>query len=246
MSLTQRRADARALSTVTLLAAILALVGNVAHPVFPAGPSAEEFLGLATTTTGWTPIHLTMILGVVLLVAAVGGVAHRLDGSAGAELARVSHPIVLIGGVAFTVAMTIDGVVKPLVAGTVAADPGATAELLGGMEVAQAIDLALLSLSIALLFGLGFLLFGAALVKARAFPAWIGSTLIGTGVAGSVVGTMMLLDVARPFTIVAMRFVGLSATVGVFALGVALRRWSPDGAGVTDEATATGPQLVSP
>ena len=90
---------------------------------------------------------------------------------------------------------------------------------------------------VGLLLGATFFTLGPALQRAGVFAPWTRWTALVAGAVGTVLGAMMLVDVALGFAFCALRVVGLVVTVVAIAVGVQLYRGK---VAVPEEPTAAG------
>ncbi|MGH3441208.1 MAG: hypothetical protein ACRDUY_04020 [Nitriliruptorales bacterium] len=228
--------DLRLASNLTLAGAVLAIVGNVAHPIFPSSATAEDFL---TAAGGfWIATHLVIGIAIVLLVLALVLLARILDNTAAATLGRMTAVVGGVGGTIFLAQIVaVDGIGNARMAEAIAAADGPAREaLLAAAAQIQAIDIAILSVAITLFLGVTFVLLGLALQKAGNFATWIVWLAIAGGAVSTVAGLLLAVqgvtDLALNYL---FRPAALVGTIAALGLGLDLRRQAST-AGATSPA----------
>lgn len=216
--------DRRLAGNLILVGAVLAVIGNAAHPFLDPEAPATEVLATAADSGYWTVLHLGLAIAGVLLTCGVVLVTRMLAGTPADGTARVAAVLAVIGGTLFAVQIGgIDGTVFPVLGERVA---GAADEavLLPVAEAFQRFDIALLSLVVMVYFGATFVALGLAFRAVDVFAGWLDVTALVAGVAGVVVGAMMFLELMPTFTFYAFRVVALAVTVVAFGVAAALLR----------------------
>ena len=170
---------------VNVVAGILAIVGAVIHP------ATEDPVGVLNIA--WVPAHV--LLWVAFTLALLGWIGlHARQSEKAGSLGVVGFALLFIGNVAVTGILFDAATVEPFIASSA---PNLL-EAIGG-------SLLPVFLVIIVVFGIGGILFGAAVIRARVLSRAGGLLLL----AGSL---FMLVTVAMPEKV-------FDAAVVVFALG---------------------------
>ncbi|HXF95625.1 MAG TPA: hypothetical protein VNI61_05940, partial [Gemmatimonadales bacterium] len=114
-------------SSLSLLSgALLVGVAGLRHPLL-AGEGPQQ-LAVIAAASGWRAIHLALILGFVLVVAGLVGVALRHGETAGSGAARAGALLAVLGyGVALVGVLFMAGAAPALARAYAAAEPGLAA-----------------------------------------------------------------------------------------------------------------------
>jgi hypothetical protein len=172
---------------LALLAGTLLLAGAaLRHPVL-AGDGAAQ-LGLIAATPAWRTIHLTLLLGLALVVAGVSGAAGRHVAGAGEQAARTALVLAVLGYGALAV-----NVAFMTGAGTALAD--AYGRSGAGLTATQAVfvfdmlhPFGLVAQRFgAFAVGLSTCALGWAVVGGGVFPRWLGWGGVAAGAVGALV-----------------------------------------------------------
>ena len=204
-------------SAVSLLAGALVVgVAGVRHPLLQGDGAAQ--LAVIVATPAWRAIHLALVLGQVLLVAGVTGIALRYAATAGAATARAGALLFAFGaGLAVIQVLFMAG------AGTALAE--AYARGAAGIATTQAIFLydmlhpfaQLSGRAGQLAIGLGVAVLGQGLVAGGLAPRGLGFAGLAAG-AGCVAWTLAVSE-THPRAMAGLGLIVLWALVaGVAAL----------------------------
>jgi len=174
-----------------ILGGVLLFIGTYLHPM-GADPNAPlaAFTEYAADRL-WVFSHLTQLLGVVLMVAALVLLSRRMADGPAAEWATLG----MVGAVAsLAVAgalQAVDGVALKLMVDhwAAAAEPEKAALFQATFGVRQ-IEVGLASIG-SLLFGLTLSIYGVALLIDRRLPGWFGALAIVGGVPTAVAGVVI-------------------------------------------------------
>lgn len=216
------RADAdaslRLAGTLALSGGVLAAIGNLLHPIFGADISPDELMATVSDTWYWTPLHLLLGVGILLVVASfvVGAPVFRT--AAARRVGQVAAVIGAISGALFAIQLAgIDGVAFRYLAAR-----GADA---AQVAVLQDLDVAMLSLSILTFMGVTAALFGVALHRDGRFPAWLGWLALVAGAGNVVTGLVQSFDGLSDLTITYLfRPLAAAVTVVLLGFGITARR----------------------
>jgi len=174
-----------------ILGGVLLFIGTYLHPM-GADPNAPlaAFTEYAADRL-WVFSHLTQLLGVVLMVAALVLLSRRMADGPAAEWATLG----MVGAVAsLAVAgalQAVDGVALKLMVDhwAAAAEPEKAALFQATFGVRQ-IEVGLASIG-SLLFGLTLSIYGVALLIDRRLPGWFGALAIVGGAPTAVAGVVI-------------------------------------------------------
>ncbi|HEX9703715.1 MAG TPA: hypothetical protein VGA20_00520 [Gemmatimonadales bacterium] len=199
--------------TLSLLAgALLVGVAGVRHPLLQGDGAAQ--LATIAATPGWRGIHLSLVFGIVLVVAGLVGVALKHGETAGSAAARAGILLGVLGyGTALVGVLVMSGSATRLAAAYMAAQPG-----LAATEAVFFYDMIRPFAAMALRvgeFGIGLSMwsFGWAVWDGRVLPRWLGMVGVLAGVACTVWAVVVNEEAAR--------LMGGLALVTVWQLAVA-------------------------
>ena len=175
------------------LCAVLGTLANIAasvgHGDLPeAGTSAQ--LAFVAARDSWSHVHLASVLAVLLWLVAFVALTESLRATRGATAGRLGLAAAFVGAGVHVVFFSIDGYALKRTA-----DAWATASPERRLSLTHAGELVLLLQNsqfvsaIALLLGLPFVLFGLAVARSGAFPAWFGWIAVLAGTGSLVTGT---------------------------------------------------------
>ncbi|MEA2975867.1 MAG: hypothetical protein QOF19_1387 [Alphaproteobacteria bacterium] len=164
-------------------AALLAL-GTVLHPGDADPNNAAAAFAEYAASRQWIAIHLIQFAGVAAMTAALLVLCRQLEAGALPRLAA--------GGAVASLALAaalqaVDGIaLKAMVDAWAAAPPAEKNAAFRAAFAVRQIEIGFASLS-SLVFGATAMLYGAALLTTRAFPAWLGwlATAAGFGMAAA-------------------------------------------------------------
>lgn len=199
--------------TAALVVAPTVLFGAlVAHPYIEGRLPNDEAVAeeVAAGTTLWGVVHLAAAVASALIVLAFLAVRSYLHQAGEDRLSARGLPFIIVGSTLFAVLPGMEFV--PLAA----AETGATPEIAAAQDAITAWFTAVL-LASALTFGIGVLLFAAAISEVR--PGSARLTRV-------VVGAMVVMAVSRFVPLAAAQFYaqGLAAVAALWPLAYAMRR----------------------
>ena len=212
-------------AVLLLVGAALLLIGNTVHPV-DVESSATSRLALADAG-GWMPIHLTIAVGVLAVIAGLAVLARVFHRPLAAAFARVGVVAAIVGGGALVLVFgALDGYAQASLAGAWQASSGVEREGIETVALAlDTIDSGMTAVGILALFGVALLAFGAALVASDVVRHWVGWAACAIGLLGVVTGTLFAILGSTPLVINGLfRPLALITTVYLAVLAVALVR----------------------
>lgn len=172
---------------LALLAGTLLLAGAaLRHPVLEGDGAAQ--LGLIAATPAWRTIHLTLLLGIALVVAGLSGVAGRHVAGAGEQPARAALVLAVLGygALAANVAF-MTGAGTALAGAYARGDSGITAtQAVFVFDMLHPFGLVAQRFG-AFVIGLSTYALGWAVVNVRLFPRWLGWVGVAAGAVGALV-----------------------------------------------------------
>jgi hypothetical protein len=177
----------------TLIGGVGAIAVNILHPRPPA--RTDELLTLVASVPYWTIIHYIAALVAVSIVSGLALLVRGLQDSRAHALGEVGKYVTSLGGVAFLVAITVDGHGFPYFARRwMAASGDEKAVVLWAAETVHTIEMALFPIWAGMFMGLGLLVVAVALWHSaeysRIFAAFgiIGASMCFVRGASEVVG----------------------------------------------------------
>lgn len=172
----------RAVGGLTMVAAVIAVVFNLLHPIADDPSDIRETVAFATDKGIWVLDHYMIGLAVAAAVAAFYVIARTIEAEPGRSIARVGLAFGLIGGALLFASTAVDGwAVKEAAEGPVPEAAAAVA------YVGEALFLA----SLGSFFGIAPLLLGASIVNGKVYAGWLGWTGVVAGVLGLATGTVI-------------------------------------------------------
>ena len=158
---------------------LLALAANAVHPDLPVG--VREAHALIASRADWRITHVGIIVAALMLAYGFAGLASACarPGSSGIE--RVGLLSVVVGAGVVAVSIGIDGFAEKTLSDLAANAPAALkAQYLIAATPIQLIHVGLFYVWAGIFWGLGFVLYGWAILDTRQFPAWLGwSAFVG-------------------------------------------------------------------
>jgi len=223
-SLTERRIVAAG----SIGGSILLLVGTYLHPV-PEDPNdAIASFTAYSADHLWVASHLTQLLGIVLILAALLIFANRIEAEGSANpWPRIAAAGAIASLAVATALQAVDGVaLKAMVDAWRAAPPEQKEAAFRAAFAVRHVEIGLASTS-SILLDLTVIVYGIALFDDRRYPNWLGLLAIVCGVPAMVAG------VAMAYT----GFSGLAMAIGmpansvviVWVLAIGIFTWSRSG-----------------
>ncbi len=222
-SLTERRIVA----VGSIGGSILLLVGTYLHPV-PEDPNdAIASFTAYSADHLWVASHLTQLLGIVLILAALLIFANRIEAGSANPWPRIAAAGAIASLAVATALQAVDGVaLKAMVDAWRAAPPEQREAAFRAAFAVRQVEIGLASTS-SILLGLTVIVYGIALFADRMYPNWLGLLAIVGGVPATVAG------VAMAYT----GFSGLAMAIGmpanslviVWVLAIGIFTWSRSG-----------------
>jgi hypothetical protein len=216
-----------------IVGALLAMVGNLIHPVTP----MHDPEGVARVIAGsaiWVPVHLAIVFGIVLMLFGLMALYHSIPGGIAAALARFGLFAAVAGATIGMVLVILDGVAaRQLAQEWATAPPDQKVAALGLVHANETINFALASLFNFVFAAVTFILFGLAVALSNVYPRWLGWVVVVAGLGSIVAGVIQAYvgeptGASRVLTIIGPTVI----TLWVLAIGILLvRRPARSGAG---------------
>jgi hypothetical protein len=112
-------------SSAAILGAVAAGVGNLLHPITPRDDPSGVARVIADSEL-WTPIHLVIVVGIILLPVGLLAIRHSLASNGATDtLTRLGMYVVTIGATVGLITLILDGVAAKQLADQWAAAPEA-------------------------------------------------------------------------------------------------------------------------
>lgn len=208
-------------SWAAIIGGVVALAGNILHPRPESyeNPIAEE-IRMIGESDAWVEIHLGILLGFLLITFGLFALSRSMKGGPAEGVARIALGSLLISTPVAVFALLIDGYAMGAIADAAATDPALLAAATAGGEIGWAGFMGLV------IFGLGVTpaLFGLAVAKDGAYPAWFGWVAFLFGLVSVGAGVTGILDgVSSGFFLVFAISSGI-LTLWVIGVGVLLGR----------------------
>jgi hypothetical protein len=170
--------------------ALLGMVGNLVHPATPTDD--PEGVARAIAESGaWIGIHLTIVVGLVLMLGGIVALARaiRPEGGTAGHAATLAEGFAVAGVTIGLILVTLDGLAaKHLADAWVEAPAGERAVALGLVTVEETINFALAALFNIVFAGVTFILLGLAVARSDRLRDPLGWIVLGAGVGSIVVG----------------------------------------------------------
>ena len=187
-------------SGAAILGAVAAGVGNLLHPVTPRDDPPGVARVIADSDL-WTPIHLVIVVGIVLLLVGLFAIRQSLAGDGVSDaLSGLGMVAATVGATVGLITLILDGVAAKQLADQWAAAPEpAKATALAVVSANETVNFALAGLFNLSFAGIPFILFGLAVTRAgaRPYPRWLGWVACYAGI-GSVLAGLLQAVTGKP------------------------------------------------
>ena len=206
-------------SVAGIVGALLAMVGNLVHPATP----TDDPQGVARTIADsqlWVADHLAIVVGLILMLAALVAIADPIrDGLPGA-LARLGSVAAVAGITVGLVLVTLDGLAaKQLAEAWATAPPEEQAAALRLVLAEETINFALAALFNILFAGVTFILYGLAVAWSRVYPRWLGWVVVVAGI-GSVAAGLVQAYAGESTTVTRVLTIVLPTVITLWLAGM--------------------------
>lgn len=225
-----------------IVGSLLAMVGNLVHPVTPID-DPEGVARVIADSDIWVPIHLAIVIGIVLMLAGLVALRHSIRSGLAGVFARYGLVAAIAGVTIGLILVILDGVAaRQLAEEWASAPPGERQVALELVHANETLNFALASLFNLVFAAVTFILFGLAVLLSRQYADWLawppliaGVLSIAAGVVQASVGEPT--DASRTLTIIGPTVI----TLWLLIMGVELIRR----AGRATEPTDPQGELVS-
>ena len=208
-----------------VVGSVAGMVGNLIHPATPIG-DPQGVARVIAESDAWTPIHLVIIAGILLMLGGLVALAYSIRGGVAGALARFGLAAAVVGVTVGLVLVVLDGVAsRQLAKEWAAAPPAEQAAALRIVLANETINFALASLFNLIFAAATFILFGLAVALGDTYPRWLGwvAVLAGVGSIGAGLiqaSTGQPIDASRILTIIGPTVI----TLWLLVIGLLLAR----------------------
>ena len=217
-------------SSLAIAGAVLALVGNLLAPRFTQDDDVAIYRAVAASDR-LTVANLVLILAFLVSTAGIYAVASSMRGGAGNDAAVLGGAVVTIGGAIGLAQMGIEAFAYRQLAKTfVSADDTNRPGAFWATNAVDHVNAGLLSTWTILFLGVAPVLIAAAMMRSRAFPAWLAAMGALGGICCIVVGVHNLVSEEQTALDVLFLVGSLLVTAWLLVAGVLLRRAPVDAA----------------
>ena len=172
---------------------LLAGAGNLLHPATPVGQSEGVARAIAQST-GWAPIHLMIVAGLILMFAGLVAISRSIKVGLAGALARFGYAAAVAGITIGVLLVTIDGVAAKHLADVWAASPPVQrADALRLVLAEESINFAIASAFNIVFAGVTYIFLGLAVALSRVYPRPLGWVAVAIGLGCIVAGTIQAL-----------------------------------------------------
>jgi hypothetical protein len=209
---------------------VLAIVFNLLHPrPTVEGDPVRALLSSVADSDGWVLIHLGILLASLLITVGLFVLARTIKGTPGENLGRLALGSLLISAPVAVMTFVVDGYSTKAVADAWAAasGPQQAAALAAGTAVAE-VAWAMFMGSIITFLGGTPVIFGAAIVASRTYPAMLGWVGIVFGLVSVAAGAWGMLGGPSDGFLMVFTVSSLVLTLFVLIIGVFLFRRAPE------------------
>ena len=229
-----------------IVGSLMAMIGNLLHPMTPTG----DPVGVGHAIHGsdaWTLIHMTIVIGLILMLGGLMAIAESMREPFAAAVARFGWAAALAGVTVGLILVTLDGIAAKQLADAWAAAP--IAEQPAAMRdliAEETMTFALVALFNILFAGVTFILFGLAVATSDVYPHWLGWPVVAAGIGSIAVGLVQAqvgesTGISRVASIVFPTII----TLWVAALGVMLLRRASDIAAISHRSQPASADSVA-
>lgn len=171
-----------------VIGSLLAMVGNLMHPMTPVGDPAG--VGHAVhDSDAWTIVHMTIVVGLILMLGGLVAIADSIRGQLAGAMARFGSVAAVAGVAVGLVLVSLDGIAAKQLADAWAEAPAVEqAAALRDLVAGETMNFALVALFNILFAGVAFILYGLAVAVSDVYPRWLGWPAVVAGIGSVAVG----------------------------------------------------------
>jgi hypothetical protein len=185
------RRESRIGAMCAIAGSVLLFVGTSLHPLEADPNEAVAAFTEYASDHLWVASHLTQLLGVALMVAALLFLAQQLESASGTGWARIAAGGAIASLAVATALQAVDGIALKRMVDAWAATPALQKEVAFHAAFAvRQVEIGLASM-LSLSFGLTATVYGVALLVDYTYPKWMGQLAIVGGVPTTVAGVVM-------------------------------------------------------
>jgi len=204
---------------------LLALAANVIHPDLPI--NVRDAHALIASRADWRVTHLAIIVTAMLLAYGFAGLTSACARPNSSGMERLALLSIVVGASVIAVSIGIDGFAEKTLSDLWANAPAAQkAEYLIAATPLQLIHVGLFYVWAGIFWGVGFVLYGRAILDSRTFPAWFGWSAVVGGVLVCIVTAAQYLS-PRESVEITLRLLLFVEILWTLTLGWFMWRLSP-------------------
>jgi hypothetical protein len=177
-----------------IVGSLASMVGNLLHPATPKPSLDPEGVARVIAESDiWIPVHLTIVLGLVLMLPGLVALADTITGGLAGGLARLGRVTAIAGVTVGAIDVMVDGgAAKYLADAWAVAPPEEQAAALRVTLAGVSIDFAMAGLFNILFAGVTFIFLGLAVAFGDVYPRGTGWVAAVAGVGSIVIGTVQM------------------------------------------------------
>jgi hypothetical protein len=185
------RSESRIAATCAIAGSLLLVVGTYLHPMKADPNDAVAAFTEYAANHIWVASHLTQLVGVTLMVAALLVLAQQLGSVIGLGLSRVAAGGAIASLAVTTVLQGVDGIALKVMVDAWAVAPAVQKEIAFHAAFAvRQVEIGLATMA-SLMFGITATVNGLALLLDRVYPKWLGALAIVGGMPMILAGIVM-------------------------------------------------------
>ncbi|MDQ3691861.1 MAG: hypothetical protein M3406_17870 [Chloroflexota bacterium] len=171
-----------------VVGSLLAMVGNLLHPMTPVGDPAGVGHAIHASQS-WTTVHMVIVIGLALMLGGLVAIADSMRTGLAGALSRFGLFAAVSGATLGMILVTLDGIAAKQLADAWAGAPAAEqAAALRDLVAEETMNFALVALFNILFAGFTFILYGLAVATGDVYPRWLGWPVVVAGIGSIAVG----------------------------------------------------------
>lgn len=173
---------------------LASMVGNLLHPATPNPTINPEGVARVIADAGhWVPVHLTIVVGLILMLGGLVALAASITGGLAGALARLGQVAAISGVTVGLIDVIVDGgAAKYLADAWAVAPPEEQVTALRIVLAEQSSNFAMAALFNILFAGVTFILLGLAVAFGDVYPRGLGWVAVAAGTGSIAIGTVQL------------------------------------------------------
>jgi len=188
---TRSRSESRIGAMCAVAGSMLLFIGTYLHPMQADSNEAVAAFSEYAADHLWVASHLTQLVGIALMVAALLLLTQQLEAASNTGWARLAAAGAIASLTVAIVLQAVDGIALKHMVDTWASAPLAQKDIIFHAAFAvRQVEIGLASM-LSLILGLTVTLYGAALLGAHTYPKWLGGLAILGGLPTIGAGIVM-------------------------------------------------------